>query len=92
MKIQTTFKNSVPGKEWWDGLEKCYPELNQEKKLGSIHMQILNPTVCNKYLSDLTEILNTHGIKGKLGRILSMDEIGKRFKLTPVKVVSEKGI
>ena len=53
------FKKGVPGKTWWEGLKKRYPELTRQKpeKLGTNRAHALNGTATSSYFDYLGSLL-----------------------------------
>ncbi|VDH90293.1 Hypothetical predicted protein [Mytilus galloprovincialis] len=93
LKIKTPFKNSTPGKDWWQSLKERHPDLTIRKpeKTGALRCRMMNRQKVEAYFQDLGLILTQKNLLEKPKMIWNMDECGKSFEHNPVKVVAEKG-
>ncbi|XP_022342950.2 uncharacterized protein LOC111136409 [Crassostrea virginica] len=90
----TPFKGIQPSKDWWTGLKKRHPELTirRSEKLSSSRARMMNPVVVDKYFTDLEQIVKDLNLEMKPHCIWNMDETGRSFEHTPVRVISDKKI
>ena len=92
LKLKTSLKKNVPGKDWWEGFTKRNPSvtLRTPEKLASIRARGLNPVTTRNYFIDLADILNKNDLLHKQQTIWNMDEKEVSMEHTPVKVVADK--
>lgn len=92
-KIYTPFKNGVPGKAWWNGLERRHSEIaiRRPEKLGTVKARMLNREVVNTYVSTLKTTMDKLQLHDKPNLVWNCDESGKQLEHTPVKVTAGKG-
>ena len=59
------------------------------KKLSSFRAGMMNPVVVNKYFTDQEQIVKALNLENKPYCIWNMDETGRSFQHTPVRVISD---
>ena len=93
LNLSNPFKNSLPCKDWFQGLQKRFPELTTWKpeKLGTACASMLNTVVVDKYFQDLKTVVTELNLKQTPRHIWNCDETGKQLTHDPVRVVAKKG-
>lgn len=93
MKWKTSFKNNVPGKDWFLGLKRRHPNftLRTPEPLSTKRSKALNPIELGKYFTELGEVLSELQLHGKPQLIWNMDETNSKFEHKPSKVCARKG-
>jgi transposase len=88
-----SFKNGIPGKDWWYSFVKRHPEVSLRKpeKLETNRACMLNKVVVDKYFKDLSEIITNLNLNQSPEFIWNADETGKQMGHNPVNVVALKG-
>lgn len=89
----SAFKNGAPGRSLWNCFKKPRPELAviKPEKLGKSRARMLNPTVVERYMTDLGQKIYELKLNYKPNLIWNCDETGKQFQHTPVEVIAQKG-
>lgn len=74
-------------------LKKPRPELAviKPEKLGKSRARMLNPTVVERYMTDLGQKIYELKLNYKPNLIWNCDETGKQFQHNPVEVIAQKG-
>ena len=93
MKLNTMFKNDVPGDDYWRCLKARRPDLviRTAESCGINRMKGTTRTVVNKYFDDLEKIVTQMDLSDKPDRIWNCDETGLQFSPNPGKVLAKKG-
>ena len=91
LKLKTPFKNSTPGKDWWQKLKQRHSDLTIRKpeKTGTLRCRMMNHQKVEEYFKDFEAIERNLLNKPKLD--WNMYETSKSFEHDPVKVIAEKG-
>jgi hypothetical protein len=93
LKLKTPFKNSTPGKDWWQTLKQRQSDLiiRKPEKTGTLRCRMMNRQKVEEYFKDLEAILTERNLFDKPKLVWNMDETGKSFEHDPVKVIAVKG-
>ena len=93
MRINTPFRDGIPGKDWWAGFKARHPELSLRKPeaLSTSRSRLMNPITISRYFADLGDILTRLNVIGTPERIWNADEVNKRLEHRPTTVVARKG-
>ena len=76
LNLRTPFKNSIPGKDWFHGLQKRFPELTTESQNN---LGLRTQVVVEKYFQGLKTMVTKLNLKENPQRILNCDETGKQL-------------
>ena len=93
LKLETPFKDDIPGKTWWAGLKRRHPEISIRKPeaLSTVRSRMLNPVVTANYFETLFQTMSELKIHTQPQSIWNMDESGFQLSHKPVAVVARKG-
>lgn len=88
LKLQTPFKNGIPGKDWWDGFKRRNPTvvLRRPEKLSTVRSRMLNAVTVGNYMKELKGFSNLNPTS-----IWNMDETGINMEHQPTRVVARQG-
>ena len=67
LKLKTPFKNSTPGKDWWQKLKQRHSDLTIRKpeKTGTLRCRMMNRQKVEEYFKDLDAILTERNLLDK---------------------------
>ena len=91
LKLKTSFKNGVPGKDWFLNLRKRYPgiAIKKPQKLSVTRAKSMNREVISEYFNLLKSKLDE--LKVQPNQIWNCDETNMQLEHTPKAVVGRKG-
>ena len=92
LSIQTSFKNGIPGKEWWKGLKGRHPDfvIKKPQKISVTRQHAMKKEVVDHYFDNLKMILEENKYIGPK-QIWNCDETNMQLEHKPTAVVGRKG-
>ncbi|XP_062566558.1 uncharacterized protein LOC134228881 [Saccostrea cucullata] len=87
-----TFKNGVPGDDWWRAFKYRHPEIviRRPEQLSTTRSRMLNKAVVQKYFKDLHIIIKQNKLAPS--DIWNADETCKQFSHNPAAVLARRGV
>lgn len=91
LKLKTSFRDGIPGKDWFLNLKKRHPEISIKKpqKLSVTRAKSMNKQVIDEYFELLKSKLDE--LKVQPNQIWNCDETNMQLEHTPKSVVGRKG-
>ena len=91
LKLKTSFRDGIPGKDWFLNLKKRHPEISIKKpqKLSVTRAKSMNKQVIDEYFELLKS--NLDELKVQPNQIWNCDETNMQLEHTPKSVVGRKG-
>ena len=91
LKLKTSFKDGIPGKDWFLNCKKRYPDIAIKKpqKLSVTRAKSMNKEVVSEYFTLLKSKLDE--LKAQPNQIWNCDETNMQLEHTPKSVMGRKG-
>lgn len=90
MKVKTSFRIEVPGKDWTDSFKRRHPDvfLRSPTPLNSVKARTLNVEVTNRYFTDLGKIMNNLNLQSSPQVFWNIDDTNVSLSHKPSKVLA----